>query len=399
MGSNRRAAPVFASLWRIRRCIITSALQNKVQALNEIHASGLAIRLRLLQMLGPKASLMRREVHPSLEMLFGEPIPWSNFTVSPAEALLIEERLAKVLNEKLYTILYSEKDGDVSTMVSHAESVIKYDNFYINELYGWVLISNHPLDYHRWNRSEHNLARRDLPILRVVSKPKLSAMCWTRIPYSKNHNIMRNPVTVAQYERFVNDGGYECERYWQPEHWLWVQSTGRKSPRSWKLNGTWEINFLLRVIPTTSVPDYPVTGISLAEAFAFAAYTEESLTGKIQGKVTLPSAEQWLAAASEDDSPPASPPLEENGRIEIREPEIGVNKFFGNCWEWTCSRSISGHEFGDGGVDKEYVLLGGSVLTPRSLLSGESRMSQLPTCDETISGFRLVCTDDIVKRK
>lgn len=393
----RHTAAVLASRRPRIRSASSTALQTQMEALNEMYGASWAIRRRLLSLLGPSIVLPARTVHPSFEMVCG-PVPSANFSGSPAEAVLVEERLAKEFKEKLYDVLSRSKGAETLEMISHAENIIKYDSFQVNEQLGWRLISNHPLDYHRWNRSEHHLARRDLPILLIESKAEKLPMKWRKVPSIENLNMLQIPVTVEQYEQFVNDGGYEIERFWQKQHWAWIKSTNRQSPRSWNKVGTWAITFLLRRVPTASVPNYPVTGISLAEALAFAAYTEERLTGEINGKISVPTSQQWSAAASgaeEASLSSALPLFEEDGILEIRPLQEKIN-FLGNSWEWTCS-TIGDELSDDGGGKEEYILKGGSVLTSRQLISrGGCEMTRPATCDETISSFRLVCADEIV---
>ena len=46
--------------------------------------------------------------------------------------------------------------------------------------------------------------------------------------------IERHDVTNAQFLEFVNQGGYEDERWWRPEDWQWVQRERIRHPLFWE---------------------------------------------------------------------------------------------------------------------------------------------------------------------
>lgn len=330
-----------------------------------------AIRGRLLSMFGPKAVIQTRDPHPSFHALFGRDSQFSS----------------KNVKSKLQDVL-SNMENDKPSIKLALRTIIEHESFN-NEMIGFDLTLNHPLDYHRWNRSAHAEARKDLPIFRRIrTKPQIASITWREIPSNEKDreisHIQEFPVTLAQYQKFVDDGGYQCRRYWQEEHWDWVTTSGKMSPRSWSKIGTWATTWFLRRVPISAVPDYPVCHISLAEAMAFAAYQEERLTGTIRGKISLPSEEQWASAAAGGSSTSL---VEDDGILEHRDLSTvdSRNSYLGNAWEWTCSKSIEKDEF---------ILRGGSVLTCRRLLA-ESSLSRPATCDRILNTFRLVCTDEI----
>lgn len=45
------------------------------------------------------------------------------------------------------------------------------------------------------------------------------------------YEIDAQPVTWAQFAEFVEDGGYDEERWWSAEGWAWLQRDGRRTPR------------------------------------------------------------------------------------------------------------------------------------------------------------------------
>jgi len=96
------------------------------------------------------------------------------------------------------------------------------------------------------------------------------------------YRISRYPVTVAQYQAFVEAGGYKDQRYWTGAGWKWrteksftgPQSTGKEVPSN-----------------------HPQVGVSWYEAAAFCGWLAEIL----KHKVDLPTEAQWERAARHTD--------------------------------------------------------------------------------------------------
>ncbi|MCI0708568.1 MAG: SUMF1/EgtB/PvdO family nonheme iron enzyme [Chloroflexi bacterium] len=99
--------------------------------------------------------------------------------------------------------------------------------------------------------------------------------------------IAKYPVTVAQYEVFMNDGGYSADRWWTKSGWRWLQEQGYTTPRYWndiEWQSLWK-------------PDHPVVGISWFEAYAFTQW----LSDKTGENIFLPTEQQWQRSAQGDD--------------------------------------------------------------------------------------------------
>jgi serine/threonine protein kinase len=105
-------------------------------------------------------------------------------------------------------------------------------------------------------------------------------------------DVDRYEVTNAQYQQFVDQGGYRKPEYWKetivdhgkPITWqqamnLFRDPTGRPGPSTWE-GGHYP----------SGQADYPVAGVSWYEAAAYAAYAGKS----------LPTLVQWYAAAPQD---------------------------------------------------------------------------------------------------
>lgn len=97
------------------------------------------------------------------------------------------------------------------------------------------------------------------------------------------HWIQRWPVTVREYGRFVDDGGYEDETWWDETGWRWRLTDGTDSPLGWDRERTFG--------------NRPVTGVSWWEARAYARWLTSVEDLPPDWVVTLPTEAQWERAA------------------------------------------------------------------------------------------------------
>jgi formylglycine-generating enzyme required for sulfatase activity len=94
--------------------------------------------------------------------------------------------------------------------------------------------------------------------------------------------ISRYPVTVAQYQAFVEAGGYKEQRYWTGAGWKWRTEQSVSGPES----------------TGKEVPgNHPQVGVTWYEAAAFCGWLSE----KLKFRVDLPTEAQWERAARHTD--------------------------------------------------------------------------------------------------
>lgn len=100
---------------------------------------------------------------------------------------------------------------------------------------------------------------------------------------TRSYRISRYPVTVAQYQRFVEGGGYAEPRFWTEAGWQWRLDNVIDSPE--KYGGDFE------------TPNHPQGGVSWYEAVAFCRWLSEGLSQAIR----LPTEAEWERAARHTD--------------------------------------------------------------------------------------------------
>jgi len=210
--------------------------------------------------------------------------------------------------------------------------------------------------------------------------------------------IDKYPVTNAQYQIFIEDGGYERAELWSKLAWEFIAERKFKHPLYW-LDDHW------------NAPDHPVTGISWWEALAYAHYA---------GK-TLPTEAQWECAARGrdgrrfpwgDEDPTASRAnyAEDCDPSELRRRSTIVTAFpggaspwgcmdmAGNIGEWCMDNASNDYSWDITsrnprywvGEQADHIVRGGSGLHNEDYLRCSSRDYYPPTLRDNIVGLRCV---------
>ena len=135
--------------------------------------------------------------------------------------------------------------------------------------------------------------------------------------------IARDLVTNAQYQAFIDAGGYRDPCHWMSDGWAAVQTHGWAAPLYWRRDGdAWAHVTLAGVQPLA--PHAPVCHLSWFEADAFARWS---------GK-RLPTEFEWdRAAQSVDPRWPSAAAWHPNGAPS----NASIRHLFGQVWQWTAS--------------------------------------------------------------
>ena len=171
--------------------------------------------------------------------------------------------------------------------------------------------------------------------------------------------LASRPVSNAEYQAFVEAGGYAQSAHWLAEGWDWLQAQGRTAPLYWQRRpqGGWADFSLYGLQDLQSAQ--PVTHLSYYEADAYARWAG----------ARLPTEAEWECAAVQFAWAPEA-------GVQRLHPRAGAEDSMGagEVWEWTQSSyaPYPGFRPAEGAVGEyngkfmvnQYVLRGGSCASP-----------------------------------
>ncbi|MGB3738087.1 MAG: ergothioneine biosynthesis protein EgtB [Pontixanthobacter sp.] len=200
------------------------------------------------------------------------------------------------------------------------------------------------------------------------------------------HRVLLEPfglsnrlVTNAEWQAFIDDGGYRTAAHWLSDGWSWVQREAIAAPLYWHEGEQFShYGWMARD------PHGPVTHISYYEADAFATWAG----------ARLPTEEEWEVAAQDAD-PAGGNQLD---GLDDLLPSGGAD-LFGDCWQFTRSAYLPYPRFqpAEGAIGEyngkfmsgQFILRGASCATARGHSRSTYRNFFYPHQRWQFTGLRL----------
>ena len=204
--------------------------------------------------------------------------------------------------------------------------------------------------------------------------------------YLTAFSLANRLVTNAEFQAFMEDGGYHRPELWLSEGWSQRHQQGRDHPLYWRQqDGVWFEYRLDGLYPL--VANAPVVHVSGYESAAFAAWSS----------ARLPTEFEWEFAASFEQDLGGN--FVEQNLLHPQAQRDGHAQMFGDVWEWTSShygpypgyQSLPGvlGEYNGKFMSSQWVLRGGSCATPQNHIRASYRNFFYPKDTWQFSGIRL----------
>ena len=200
-------------------------------------------------------------------------------------------------------------------------------------------------------------------------------------------------VTNGEMMAFIADGAYRRPELWLAMGWDWVQTRRRALPLYWQGESGNYLNFTLQGQVRLD-PNTPVCHLSYFEADAYARWAEARLPTEFEWELAARSVPTPQGPQGNFVASAAYHPIP----LQLQSPGSPA-QMFGDVWEWTQSNynPYPGYKLWEGLAGEyngkfmcnQFVLRGGSCVTPQSHIRASYRNFFPPEAQWQFSGLRL----------
>lgn len=231
---------------------------------------------------------------------------------------------------------------------------------------------------------------------------------WAHVVDVEPFSMAAAPVTMTEFARFVDDGGYSNSNLWSAQGWVWRNETGAEHPVYWReASEGWEHRRFDKWRGVSDDAGHPMSHVSWWEADAFCSWAGRR----------LPTEPEWEMAATTGPPAPRRPwfpwgdrdPEADEAALGARTASTvpvgahasgdgpwGHRQLIGNVWEWTSSTFLPYPHFepdayrdnSEPWFHSRKVLRGGSWATQPRYVRSTFRNYFTPDRCDVIAGFR-----------
>jgi len=213
-------------------------------------------------------------------------------------------------------------------------------------------------------------------------------------------------VTNAEYQQFIDDGGYQRPELWLADGWATVQAEAWRAPLYWLADAENAMEYTLHG-PRPRQAATPVTHVSGYEADAYARWANARLPTEFEWELAAAdaaaadAAAAGAAAADDDKAVSGNSGGVDTGYYHPRPARAGtgLKQLYGDCWQWTQSAysRYPGYKPSPGAIGEyngkfmsnQWVLRGGSCVSKAQQVRSSYRNFFYPQDRWQFSGIRL----------